>query len=155
MSNSTMSFKEAFFSVYLPAILVFFAFVAGATCISAGPFFPVGMSGIVSVVVLIWVAVSLIKNHQKIQDLKDTIDAEEERIASINKRHASDLARKDALITELNDSLSVLQNKVNTLQDKVKELESVNQKTNDKDNPVELPEPTVKPETKKKTSKKK
>lgn len=155
MSNSTMSFKEAFLAFYLPALLIFLAIVAGATCISVGPFFPVGVAGIVSLVVLVWVAVTFIKNHQKTQDLKDTIDAEEARIASINKRHASDLARKDALITELNDSLSVLQNKVNTLQDKVKELESVSQKPNDKDNPVELPEPTVKPEVKKKTSKKK
>lgn len=158
MSNSTkpfMTFKEAFMSVYLPGILVFLGVIACATCVSVGPFFPVGVAGIIAVIALIWIAVSLIKGTHKIQNLKDTIDAEEARIASINKRHASDLARKDAIITELNDTILVLQNKINTLQDKVKELESANQKPNDKDNPVELPEPTVKPEVKKKTSKKK
>ena len=92
------------------------------------------MSGIVSIVVLIWVAIYLIKNHQKIQDLKDTIDSIVE---------ASCLPLSIVIVGIGDEDFSFM------------EQLDANQKPNDKDNPVELPEPTVKPEVKKKTSKKK
>jgi len=152
---STMSFKEGFMTFYLPAIMIVCGFIVAGTCLSAGPFIPVGLSGIVALAVIAYTAVTLIKRGKKVQELNDTLSAEESRIESINRRNASDLAKKDSIIAELKDTVLVLQNKVNTLQEKVKELESANQKPNDKDNPVELPEPTVKPEVKKKTSKKK
>ena len=86
MSNSTMSFKEGFMSFYLPVILVFIGFVAAGTCISTGPFMPVGLSGIVALAALVCIAVLLIKRHNTIQDLKCSMEANEHRIESIVKK---------------------------------------------------------------------
>ena len=50
MSNGKSIWDECV-DVYLPILFGFFLLVAGGACLNAGPFFPVGLSGIV-----VWVA---------------------------------------------------------------------------------------------------
>ena len=119
MSNSTMSFKEGFLSFYLPGILVFIGFVAAGTCISTGPFIPVGLSGIVSLAVLVCAAVLLIKRHYRIQDLKCSMEANEHRIESIVKKNNSELARKDGIISEFKETVMALQNRIGELEHEI------------------------------------
>ena len=125
MSNSTkpfMTFKEAFMSVYLPGILIFLGIIAGATCISAGPFFPVGIAGIVAIACIILIAVSLAKKQASVNKLEDTLLAKECVAESVAKRNASDLANKDVIISELKENITSLQLKVNNLTNKAEEL---------------------------------
>lgn len=112
MGNSTQSFKELFMAIYLPALLMFFGLIAAGTCISVGPFFPVGFAGLVTGVVMVYFGISLIKREKKNKELEETISTEEDRVESIKKRSASDLAKKDSIIAELKDTVSVLQKKV-------------------------------------------
>lgn len=118
---STMSFKEGFMTFYLPVIMIFCGFIVAGTCLSAGPFIPVGLSGIVALAVIAYTAVALIKRGKKVQELNDTLSAEESRVESINKRNASDLAKKDSIIAELKDTVSVLQKKVSDFETAAKE----------------------------------
>lgn len=117
----TMSFKEGFMTFYLPAIMIVCGFIVAGTCLSAGPFIPVGLSGIIALAIIAYTAVALIKRGKKVQELNDTISAEESRVESINKRNASDLAKKDSIIAELKDTVSVLQKKVNDFETAAKE----------------------------------
>lgn len=118
---STMSFKEGFMTFYLPAIMVVCGFIVAGTCLSAGPFIPVGLSGIIALTIIAYTAVALIKRGKKVQELNDTLSAEESRVESINKRNASDLAKKDSIIAELKDTVTVLQKKVSDFEATVKE----------------------------------
>lgn len=125
MSNSTkpfMTFKEAFMSVYLPGILIFLGIIAGATCVSVGPFFPVGIAGIVAIACIILIAVSLAKKQASVNKLEDTLLAKECVAENVAKRNASDLANKDVIISELKENITNLQLKVNDLTNKAKEL---------------------------------
>ena len=108
MSNSTQSFKELFLSVYLPALLAFFAIVAGATCLSVGPFIPVGFSGLVTIVAGVYAAITLIRNKNKMSEMKDTIVFMEDKSNSVQKRLNSDIARRDETIEELNCKIALL-----------------------------------------------
>lgn len=121
MGNSTQSFKELFMAIYLPALLMFFGLIAAGTCISVGPFFPVGFAGLIAGVVMIYFGISLIKKEKKNEELKETISTEEDRVESIKKRSASDLAKKDSIIAELKDTVSVLQKKVSDFETAAKE----------------------------------
>lgn len=121
MGNSTQSFKELFMAIYLPALLMFFGLIAAGTCISVGPFFPVGFAGLIAGVVMVYFGISLIKREKKNKELKETISTEEDRVESIKKRNASDLAKKDSIIAELKDTVSVLQKKVSDFEATVKE----------------------------------
>ncbi len=112
MGNSTQSFKELFMAIYLPALLMFFGLIAAGTCISVGPFFPVGFAGLIAGVVMVYFGISLIKKEKKNKELKETISTEEDRVESIKKRSASDLAKKEAVINELKDTVAVLQKKL-------------------------------------------
>lgn len=114
-------------SVYLPGILIFLGIIAGATCISAGSFFPVGVAGIVAVVCIILIAVSLAKKQENISKLEDTLLAKEYAAESVAKRNASDLANKDIIISELKENITSLQLKANNL---TKEAEELRKKCN-------------------------
>lgn len=122
MSNSTkpfMTFKEAFMSVYLPGILIFLGIIAGSACISSGPFVPVGIAGIVTIITMVYTAVVLVKKHTSVKELKKTIEAEELRVESINKRNAIEAARKNDIISELRDTIQALQKKIGELENEV------------------------------------
>lgn len=130
MSNSTkpfMTFKEAFMSVYLPGILVFLGIIAGVTCVSVGPFLPVGIAGIVAIACIILIAVSLAKKQASVNKLEDTLLTKECVAESVAKRNASDLANKDVIISELKENITSLQLKVNNL---TKEAEELRKKCN-------------------------
>lgn len=141
MGNSTQSFKELFMAIYLPALLMFFGLIAAGTCISVGPFFPVGFAGLVTGVVMVYFGISLIKKEKKNKELKETISTEEDRVESIKKRSASDLAKKEAVINELKDTVAVLQKKL---------TEAEATKAKKEESPVEVKE-EVKKSTKKAT----
>lgn len=125
MSNSTkpfMTFKEAFMSVYLPGILIFLGIIAGATCVSVGPFFPVGIAGIVAIACIILIAVSLAKKQESISELKDTLVTKDYVAESVAKRNASDLENKNIIISELKENITNLKLKVSDLMSEAEEL---------------------------------
>ena len=117
-----MTFKEAFMSVYLPGILVFLGIIAGATCVSVGPFFPVGVAGIVAIACIVLIAVSLAKKQANISELKDTLATKDYVAESVAKRNASDLANKDIIISELKENIASLKWKVSDLMSEAEEL---------------------------------
>lgn len=145
-----MSFKEGFLSFYLPGILVFIGFVAAGTCISTGPFIPVGLSGIISLAVLVCAAVLLIKRHYNIQDLKSIMEANEHRIESIVKKNNSELARKDGIISEFKETVMALQNRIGELESELNTAKkAIKSETAKEEEPAKLEAKPVKKSTKK------
>jgi len=125
MSNSTTSFKEAFVSFYLPAIIVFLGIIAGSACISSGPFIPVGIAGIVTIITMAYTAFVLVKKHTSVKELKKTIEAEKLRTEGVNKKNAIEVARKNDIISELKDTIQALQKRIGELENEIAAAKAV------------------------------
>ena len=125
MGNSTTTFKEALTSFYLPAIIVFLGIIAGSACISSGPFVPVGIAGIVTIITMVYTAIALIKKHSSVKEFKKIIEAEELRAESVNKRNAIEIARKNDIISELKDTIQALQKRIGELENEIAAVKAV------------------------------
>lgn len=125
MSNSTTTFKEAFVSFYLPAIIVFLGIIAGSACISSGPFVPVGIAGIIIMITMVYTAIALIKKHNSAKEFKKIIEAEELKAESVNKRNAIEVARKNDIISELKDTIQALQKRIGELENEIAAAKAV------------------------------
>lgn len=125
MSNSTTTFKEAFVSFYLPAIIVFLGIIAGSACISSGPFVPVGIAGIITMITMVYTAIALIKKHNSVKEFKKMIEAEELKAESIGKRNAIEIARKNDIISELKDTIQALQKRIGELENEIAAVKAV------------------------------
>lgn len=125
MSNSTTTFKEAFVSFYLPAIIVFLGIIAGSACISSGPFVPVGIAGIITMITMVYTAIALIKKHNSAKEFKKIIEAEELKAESVNKRNAVEVARKNDIISELKDTIQALQKRIEELENEAAAVKAV------------------------------
>ena len=150
MSVSTMSFKEGFLTFYLPAIMVVCSFVVAGTCLSTGPFFPVGLCGLISLVFMVYGAILIARESKKAKELREAVSIEEDRVASINKRNSSDLAKKDVIINELKETVSVIQAKNAKLED---EISKIKKETTPATKPAEPVKEEAKKEEKKTTKK--
>ena len=125
MSNSTTTFKEGLISFYLPAIIVFLGIIAGSACISSGPFVPVGIAGIVTIITMVYAAVVLARKYTSDKDLKKTIEAEKLRAESASRKHAIEIARKNDIISELRDTIQALQKKIEELESEAATVKAV------------------------------
>ena len=147
MSNTTQSFGDLVKRIYLPAIIGFLGIVACGTCLSTGPFIPVGLSGLVILVVVIYFLVKHFKNVNRVEFLKDALNAE------TCKSKAADLNYKNEVnkTTVIVDKYKLL---VNNLEKEVAELTAEKEallKAIDKK--VEKAEGPEEPETKKASKK--
>lgn len=125
MSNSTTTFKEGLVSFYLPAIIVFLGIIAGSASISSGPFVPVGIAGIVTIITMVYTAVVLAKKHTSDKELKSTIEAERLKTESINKKNTIEVARKNDIISELRDTIQALQKRIGELESEAVAVKAV------------------------------
>ena len=125
MSGSTQTFKEAFFSLYLPFIVLFLALVAGGTCLNAGPFFPVGFAGLFMIAFAIYFIVYIFKKRNEVEELNKKLNAAYMSNESITKKYKSDLEKKNEDLAELKAEVGMLKVSLSSCEKELNKTEEV------------------------------
>lgn len=114
---------------YIPILLLFFGVIAGATCIGTKPFFPVGVSGIVMILFVVFSIYYFFKKKSEIKNLQSQLDASYHSIESVTKKYKSDLAKKEETIKELEADVELLKAQIKALkEEETKPVEEVQEK---------------------------
>ena len=97
---------------YIPVLLLFFGTIAGATCIGTKPFFPVGVSGIIMIALVIFCIEFFFRKKKQIKSIQTQLEASYDSLDSVTKKYRSDIVKKDEKIKELEADVELLKAQV-------------------------------------------
>lgn len=119
MGNSNHLFKDDWKTVIVPIVLVFIGFIVAGTCLSTGPFLPVGLAGVIALAAIVYMVIQLASYKKKITELEKKLYATTDTMETLEVKLKDDIAKRDIIIADQKDTITDLMNQVLTLKEQL------------------------------------
>lgn len=147
MSKSNPSFGEGFKTNFLPIALVFFGFIIAGTCLSTGPFIPVGLAGLVGLATIVYLCIKVAKDKRTICSLQTALEKVKDDYAADTAKVKELFSKKDAIINDQTQTIESLMNSLAKVKQEIEKKKEVKEEV--KEEPKKEEKKPAKKQTKK------